>query len=417
MCVGLVGAGQMGRGLISQIQAIEGMAVPVVADIDLDAARSALEAAGRSPEEAVVVDSAAAAEGAVAAGKAAVLGDGEDLCAVDGVDVVVEATGVPEVGAEIALTAIEHRRHVIMLNVETDVTVGFALHRRAQEAGVVYSGSAGDEPAATLALHDFARTVGFEVVALGKGKNNPLDRKATAESLREEARQNQMNPKMLASFVDGTKTMVEMTALANATGLVPDVRGMHGPEGGVDDLTDLFRLESEGGILQQTGVVDYVRGVAPGVFAIVTSDQATVHRQMQYLKMGEGPTYVLYRPYHLTSLETPVSVALAALEERPTIVPRYWMAETVAVAKRDLQAGEPLEGIGGSSVYGTIVRAVEAREEGLLPVGLITAGAAVTTDVRRGTPLRRRDVSLDEGSVVASLREEQEQLWRDDGLA
>jgi predicted homoserine dehydrogenase-like protein len=219
-----------------------------------------------------------------------------------------------------------------------------------RSAGVVYTGSAGDEPGAIVELYDFARSLGFEVVAAGKGKNNPLELLATPESLADEAASKQMNPKMLAYFVDGTKTMVEMAAVANATGMTPDKPGMHGPEETLPDrLAGLFSLEEEGGILTAYDAVDYVRGVAPGVFIIVRSEAEPVRETLEYLGQGAGPNYVLYRPYHLTSLETPMSVARAALYGEPTIAPREApSAEVVAVAKRNLKPGETLGSIGSA---------------------------------------------------------------------
>lgn len=198
-----------------------------------------------------------------AAGKRIVTRSAELLAEAPDNEAIVEATGVPEVGAVVAEAAIRCGRHVIMLNVEADVTVGRILKRMADAAGVVYSTSAGDEYAPAKELVEFARTLGFGVVCAGKGKNNPLDRTATPDSVAERARKLGANPWMLASFVDGTKTAVEMTCLANATGLVPDTRGMHGPRATVADLASVFRPRAEGGILDRKGVVDYAIGVAP----------------------------------------------------------------------------------------------------------------------------------------------------------
>ena len=221
-----------------------------------------------------------------------------------------------------------------------------------------------------MELYDFARSLGFEVVAAGKGKNNPLDVSATPDSVADEAAAKRMNPKMLASFVDGTKTMVEMAAVANATGMTPDKPGMHGPEETVPKrLGDLFSLTEEGGILSDYDTVDYVRGIAPGVFIIVRAGAEPVRETLEYLGQGAGPNHVLYRPYHLTSLETPISVARAVLYGEPTIAPRERLStEVVAIAKRDLEAGEKLGGIGSADYYGWVYRASEAG--GMLPIGL-----------------------------------------------
>lgn len=395
--VGLVGAGQMGRGFIAQVAGIPGMKVAAVADIDPARAMTAFREAGQEPVEGIN-DSL---------GRPGVTDDAVDVARSDNVDVVVEATGVPEIGARVAYEAIHSGKHVVMLNVEADVTIGPILNRMARSAGVVYTGSAGDEPGAIMELYDFARSLGFEVVVAGKGKNNPLEVSATPESLAGEAAGKRMNPKMLASFVDGTKTMVEMAAVANATGMTPDRPGMHGPEETVPNrLGEVFSLTEEGGVLSGYGTVDYVRGVAPGVFVIVRAGAEPVRETMEYLGQGPGPNHVLYRPYHLTSLETPISVARAALHGEPTIAPReHLSAEVVAVAKRDLEAGEKLGGIGSADYYGHVYKVSDAA--GLLPIGL-AEGARTTRPVNRGESIPRSGVELAEGSFVVGLRRLQE---------
>ena len=395
--VGLVGAGQMGRGFIAQVAGIPGMEVTAVADIDPERAINALQVIGQEP--------VTGKEGQP--GRPNVTDDAGDLSLSDAVDVIVEATGVPEIGARVAFDAIHNGKHVVMLNVEADVTIGPILTRMGRSAGVVYTGSAGDEPGAIMELYDFARSLGFEVVAAGKGKNNPLDFSATSESLADEAATKQMNPKMLASFVDGTKTMVEMAAVANATGMTPDIPGMHGPEETVPDrLADLFSLEENGGILSGYDSVDYVRGIAPGVFVIVQAAAEPVRETLEYLGQGAGPNHVLYRPYHLTSLETPISVARAVLHGEPTIASHdNPSAEVVAVAKRDLGPGETLGSIGSADYYTCIYNVAEARD--MLPMGL-AEGARTTRTVKRGDVIFRADVEQASGTFVGSLRQLQE---------
>ena len=285
--IGLVGVGQMGRGFVAQVAAIPGMEVVIAADMDPGRALSTFRELGRDPVE--------GQNGRP--GRPAVTGDASHVARSESVDVVVEATGVPEVGASVAYEAIHNGKHVVMLNVETDVTVGAVLGQMARSAGVIYTGSAGDEPGAIMELYDFARSSGFEVVVAGKGKNNPLEVSATPESVAEEAERKRMNPKMLASFVDGTKTMVEMAAVANATGFSPDVPGMHGPqETAPARLGEIFSLGVEGGILSSYGAVDYVRGVAPGVFVIVRSQAGPVRETLAVVALGHlvaealGPT-------------------------------------------------------------------------------------------------------------------------------
>ena len=408
----LVGAGQMGRGMISQMERMmKGIRAVAVADIAVDRVVKAYEEAGVPADDLVVTSDVAAADQALQAGKRVATPDASLLSRLSPVEVVVEASGVPEVGARVAFDSILNRKHVVMLNVETDVTVGYLLRSMADAAGVVYTVSAGDEPGATKELYNFAQAMGFRIVALGKGKNNPLDREATPEKLAAEAKGKKMNPKMLCAFVDGTKTMVEMTALANATGLMPEKRGMHGPTATVEDLPRIFSLKSQGGILEREGVVDYVLGsVAPGVFAVVTTDQGAIIEDLQYLNVGPGPNWVFYRPYHLANLETPLSAARAVLLGETTIATvNKPVAETITVAKRDLKAGEKLDGIGQYTFYGLTEKASVAAEENLLPLGL-AQGAFMAADVAKGEAIRYDQVELDYGSMIVHLRAIQDRM-------
>ncbi|EXX86918.1 NAD(P)-dependent oxidoreductase [Paenibacillus darwinianus] len=407
--VGLIGAGQMGRGMVSQIEGMNGMRVVATADVRPQNAMNAYLHAGIPAGQIVETGDLEKADRAIAQGNVVVTGDMHMLLALQQVDVVVDATGVPSVGAEIAWKAILAKKHVVMLNVETDVTVGPLLNRMASAAGIVYTGAAGDEPGAVMELYQFAETLGFEVLAIGKGKNNPLNLQATPDSAREAALSVGANPKMIASFQDGTKTMIEMTAVANATGFVPDVAGMHGPEATVSQLTDVLRLKTEGGILDKYGIVEYVNGVAPGVFVIVTSEKEEVRREMTYLKMGKGPNYVLFRPYHLTSLETPLSVANAYFFGEQTIAPwKGLVAETVAVAKKDLNPGDRLDGLGGFTVYGRIMTAADSKAANGLPIGLVQS-QVMTRSVKAGEILTLDSIEQTQESVIWKLRQLMEQ--------
>jgi len=409
--VGLVGAGQMGRGMISQIASMNGMKVVATSDIQIDNVTRAYELAGVPSEEVMIADDLREAEEAVKVNKSVAMTDSDLLCQVDGIDVIVDATGVPEVGASVAIGAIENKKHIVMLNVEADITVGVYLNSLAEEQGVVYTGSAGDEPGAIMELYDFADALGFEVVGLGKGKNNPLNLDANPESVAEAARKKKSNPKMIASFQDGTKTMVEMNAVANATGFLPDQPGMHGFKAGVKELPDIFRLESEGGQVRNHKIVDFVQGIAPGVFAIISSEKEEVNEEMKYLSMGEGPNYVLYRPYHLTSLETPLSVAKAYLHNTPTIAPYKGMiAETATVAKVDLKAGDSLDTIGGYTIYGRIYDYEEAKSMNALPIGLVSNKLVLKNDVKKGDVITYSDVDHDDSSLIWNLRKKQDEM-------
>ena len=237
--VGMVGAGQMGEGLAVMLERMSGMEPSVVVDSAPGRAREALVSAGTPPSQVVETDDADQALAALSDGRR-VATSNISIAWCHPVDISVEATGIPEVGARVARGAIDAGKHVLQMNVETDATVGYALRRMAEEAGVVYTLSGGDEPGAIMELYDFVTALGLEVVSAGKGKNNRLDRTATPDKVAALARERRMNPKMLASFVDGTKTMVEMTSLANGIGFVPDVRGMHGPEVTIDTIATTY---------------------------------------------------------------------------------------------------------------------------------------------------------------------------------
>lgn len=405
--VGLVGAGQMGRGYVAQTRRMTGMDVVAIADVAPERAVAAFQAAGA--DDVVTTGTSDELARAVEDGRHVVTTDAEELVRLP-VDIVVEATGVPSIGARVAMQALLAGRHVGLLNVETDVTVGLLLASIAQSAGLIYTVCRGDEPVEAKRLVDYARDLSFEIVCAGKGKNNPLDVHATPDQVHDEAVRKHMNPKMLTSFVDGSKAMIEMVALANATGLRVSKRGMHGPASTIEDLAKTFSLASDGGVLDSPGVVDYATGpVAPGVFVVGRTNEPTVLEELEYLKFGSGPYYAFYRPYHLASIEAPLSAAAAVLDHQVDLAPRGWTAEVVATTKRPLRAGESLDSIGGWTVYGLAENASVAKAEGLLPLGLI-AGAKVVRDVPVDTPLRYTDVELDSDSVIVSMRAMQDSL-------
>ncbi|MDQ0191202.1 Gfo/Idh/MocA family oxidoreductase [Alicyclobacillus cycloheptanicus] len=397
--VAVIGAGQMGRGLIAQISRVPGMRVAGVCDVNLEAAQTAVryyQLQSSYPNNEVAVSS-----------------DFRAVIERPDVDAVVDATGVPEVGARIALHALTARKHLVLLNVEADVTIGSILSNLFKAGNLVYTGSAGDEPAVTLELVEFARTIGLEVVVAGKGKNNPFIPSANPDTCAEEANRKHMSPHMLAAFQDGTKTMAEMNLLSNATGLIPDVVGMHGVHADIQTVVDQLRLVSEGGCLNHYGVVEYVHGLAPGVFVIVKSPLEPVDEELRYLSVGKGPYYALYRPFHLASLETPISVARAVLHNDPTIAPLGGpVSETVAVAKRPIRAGEPVDGIGGYAVRGVLERHEEMEANGHVPIGLIAGRAVAKRDIADGQFLTADDIELDGSTTVWHLRELQNQLFR-----
>ncbi|MDR0585665.1 MAG: hypothetical protein LBG26_00330, partial [Treponema sp.] len=244
---GIVGAGQMGRGMVAQMLSMKGMRPAVVVDVAVDNARNAYIDAGlKEGVGFAAAETVAEGDKLLASGKFVITGNNELATKCGAIHCTVDATGVPEVGAKAAIDAINNGKHIVMLNVETDVCIGHILYKLAANAGLVYTGSAGDEPGAVLELFDFADALGFEVRVIGKGKNNVIDYDCTPETAAEEAKRKGASPKMICAFKDGTKTMVEMTAMANATGFLPDVMGAHGAAGTVKDLPDLLSLKSEG---------------------------------------------------------------------------------------------------------------------------------------------------------------------------
>ncbi len=392
--VGLAGAGQMGSGLAAQIGKIPGMELVACADIDLARAENALRLAGIEK-----IGHNKDATSYIENGQGGVVDNAKALAELP-VDIVYEATGVPWVGAEVADACIDAKKHILMLNVETDVTIGKYLANKANANGVIYSVANGDEPVACKELYDFSVDLGFEIVCVGKGKNNPLDQTANPDTCLEKATKKKMNPKMLASFEDGSKTMIEMAALANAIGLPPDKVGMNGPISEVKDLNKTLIPIEDGGVLKGIGRVDYAFGPAPGVFSIVKSDNPTVIDEMAYLSMGPGPYYTFYRPYHLASIEAPRSVGMAIINNEPGLQPTTWIAEVIGHAKKDLSVGDKIDGIGGYCSYGVTYPVEESKE--FVPLGLLE-GAVVTKNIKKGEPIAKTAVQLPD-NLINSLR-------------
>lgn len=403
--IGLAGAGQMGTDIVVQLSLMDGVRLGAVCEVRPELATEAVLMSGRAQDDIVHVDSASAVDAAIERNRIAVSGDYRALCGSGRIDVIIDATGNPNVGSEIALAAMENGKHVVMLNVEADITIGRFLRDEARRHGVVYTGAAGDEPAATLEMIGFAQSLGFEVVAAGKGKNNPLKFDATPDQYEEEARRRNMGARMLVEFVDGSKTMIEMTAVANATGLKPDVPGMHGPAATRDELAQVLCTKQDGGILNTSGVVDYSigKGVAPGVFCIVKPRHPRVLERMADLKVGPGPCFTIFRPYHLTSLEVPLS-AIRAATGRPDMQPvDRPVAECAALAKRDLQPGQTLGKIGEYDYRGFAMTWEDARRDNAMPLGLAER-ATVVKPIKAGERLTYDNCTPDESLVITQIR-------------
>jgi len=410
--VGLIGSGEMGTDIVTQCDQMPGLTVAAIADINMTAAHKALTIAGRKDGTHGEAASQQAFDSLMESGKTALTSDAQLVCKSPHVDLVIDATGRPGVGASIGLVAMGHGKHLVMMNVEADVTIGAYLSAQAQKFGVTYTLGAGDEPSSCIELINFIKSLGYPIVAAGKGKNNPLNIDATPDAYMAEAKQRNMNPRMLVEFVDGSKTMVEMAAISNATGLVPDVPGMHGPAAGPDDLPHVLCPKSAGGLLSQEGVVDYSigKGVAPGVFVVTKAPHERIHERLVDLKVGKGPYFRFLRPYHLTSLEVPLSCARAVLYGTPDMVPLPRpTSEVCAVAKRDLAVGEKLDAIGEYTYRAWIMTVGDALKSGGVPCGVLENGK-VTKPIKKGELLTKANVAVDTGAKIYELRQLQDAM-------
>ncbi len=410
--IGIIGAGEMGTDLVTAVAHMPGVEIAAIADRRLSGAPQAIEIAGYDADKGAICDSSRQMATAIERNQIAITRAAADVVSNDRVDVIIDATGRPDAGAEIGLSAIDNGKHLVMMNVEADVTIGPYLKKCAERQGVVYTVGAGDEPSSTIELINFVTAMGYPVVAAGKGKNNAFNVQATPDDLREEAERRNMNPRMLVEFVDGSKTMVEMSCIANATGLVPDVPGMHGPDCSLEELQDVLCPVEDGGVLSQKGCVDFTvgKGVAPGIFVIAEMAHPRIRERMNDLHLGPGPYYRFYRPYHLTSLEVPLSAARAVLYGSADMQPMDRpVAEVCALAKRDLKKGEKLDFIGEYCYRSWAMRADEARAERAIPVGLLEHGV-MTKDVKMGTLLTRHNCNPDETSPLFKMRTKQDAM-------
>ncbi|WP_332684669.1 NAD(P)H-dependent oxidoreductase [Bosea sp. (in: a-proteobacteria)] len=410
----LIGAGKFGSMFLAQVPHIEGLEVAVIADLDPERARKACRNVGwdepRIARTRFVEDGAAAAQ-------------------ADGVEVVIEATGHPAAGARHALAAIAAGRHVVMVNVEADVLVGPVLAAKAKAAGVVYSMAYGDQPALVSEMVDWARAAGFTVAAAGKGtKYLPAYHRVTPDEVwshygltPEAAKAAGMNPQMFNSFLDGTKSAIEMAAIANACGLDVPEDGLSFPPCGVDDLAHSLRPKAVGGLLERDGMVEVVsslerdgrpvfRDLRWGVYVVLKAPNAyaaACFKQYGLPTDSTGLYAAMYKPFHLIGLELSISVLNAALRGEPTGATRGWRGDAVATAKRALKAGETLDGEGGYTVYGRLLPAAASRAAKALPIGL-AHHVKLKRDVPAGAVVTAEDVVLDETSQIVSLRRELE---------
>jgi predicted homoserine dehydrogenase-like protein len=402
--VALVGGGYVARCIALQF-VTAGRGMRLVAIANRTATKAVAAYAGAGVDDVVHVATAGELEQAIAAGRPAVTDDATVVCTAGPVDVVIEATGHVEFGTQVCFDAIGHGKHVVMMGAEVDASVGPILKTYADRAGVVVTYTDGDEPGVAMNLHRFADGIGYRPVLMGQLKGF-LDRYRNPDTQAALAGKLGQNPAMLAAFADGSKLALEATIMGNATGFVPQVRGMRGHA--CDDVTDLLSRFTPDDFVDG-GLVDYALGAAPhtGAFILCHNDHAEKRRQMAYFKMGDGPLYLFYQPYHMPPWQIADSVARAALFSDATITPRGApVCDTIACAKRELRAGERLDGMGGFAAYGLVERAEICRREDFLPIA-VSLDCLLRRDVAKDAPITYADVQLPEDRLVDHLRAEQ----------
>ena len=381
--IAIAGAGYMAKGLLAQIHLSRGIEVVAMASRNADKVRQLLN--HNNMKDVLILDSVL------------------DLPTVES-DIVVDLTGDVELGVKLALGSIEARRH-ILINAEADATVGPVLGAMAKRQGLVYTSMWGDEPALIKGLYDYASILGFQVHALGKfkGYQNHASNPDTVSSW---AQQTNQNPYAIASFADGTKLAMEMCILSNGTDMVPDVEGMHMREARFEDVLEMMKPISEGGMIHQPGVIEVFIGPQPGgaVFAIIYCDDPEIMSSLRYYKMGEGPYYMLYYPYHMPGIEMIYGLyemmILGKSSLKPIGVP---VSDVCTIAKRNLKAGETLDAIGGYDYFGKIIRAKESMEKDYLPVGM-AKDAVLLCDIMEGEHIRMSQVRINNHRMTMKLR-------------
>ncbi|MCP1428203.1 putative homoserine dehydrogenase-like protein [Microbacterium foliorum] len=428
--VGVIGAGKFSSMFLTQAVGAANIHVVGVADINVPKAKAALHRTGWPAER----YSAVSLDDALRTGGTAVIDSAETLLTHPAVEVILEITGNPLYGTYHAVTAIDHGKHVIMVNVEADCMVGPLLQRRAQAAGVVYSMAYGDQPALICELVDWCRTVGFDVVAAGKGtKYLPEYNYSTPDTVwdyygftEEQIGSGDYNPQMFNSFLDGTKSAIEMAAVANGTGLLPQEEGLLFPPASKDDLPSVFRENIHpGGSLTRRGTVEIASSMyrdgteVPdnlrwGVY--VTFEATTDYAVQCFAEYGvhtdpSGRYASLYRPYHMIGLELGVSIASAVVRGEATGAPTGFRGDVVTTAKKDLRAGDRLDGEGGYTVFGKLAPASTSLATHALPLGL-AHGARVIRDVPKDQTVSWADVELDESLFAVKIRRELESEFR-----
>ena len=427
--VGLIGAGKFGSMFLSQALRTPGIQLVGVADLSPDHAKKALMRVGWKKEN----FSASSMEEAALTKSVFITDDSDAMIASDFVDIIIDATGSPPAGIHHALLCCRHKKHIVMVNVEADVLAGPLLARRAAQAGIIYSMAAGDQPALIAEMVDWARTIGFEIVCAGKGtKYLPSYHRSTPETVwshygfsPEQVSSGDFNPQMFNSFLDGTKSALEMAAVANACDLTPSPGGLAFPPCGVDDLPSIMRPVHDGGLLTHKGCVEVVsslerdgrpvfRDLRWGVYVVIEAPNDYVRDCFsQYgLKTDSSGRYAaMYKPYHLIGLELGFSIASIAIRGEATGATENFSADVVATAKRNLAVGERLDGEGGYTVYGKLVPARTSLQLGALPIG-IAHNLRLTKNVNEGEVVKWSDVEINERNEAIDFRFEMESIFR-----
>jgi predicted homoserine dehydrogenase-like protein len=427
--VAIIGAGKFGSMYLSQAPRTPGIHLVAVVDLSPSRAKESLTRVGWEESR----FSATSLQDAAKSGATFVTDDAEKMISSDYIDIVIDSTGSPAAGIRHALLCIEHRKHIIMVNVEADVLAGPLLARKAAEAGVIYSMASGDQPALIAELVDWAETIGLEVVCAGKGtKYLPIYHQSTPETVwghygfsEQQVASGDFNAQMFNSFLDGTKSALEMAAVANGCNLLPPSDGLMFPPCGVDDLPDILRPISDGGILPQKGTVEVVssierdgrpvfRDLRWGVYVVFEAPSKYVmdcFNQYGLKTDSTGRYAAMYKPYHLIGLELGISVASIAVRGEATGATGNWSGDVVATAKRALKAGEKLDGEGGFTVYGKLMTATDSLKLEALPIGL-AHNMVLKRDIPAGQPVCWSDVDYDATQQAIRFRREMEAVFR-----
>jgi predicted homoserine dehydrogenase-like protein len=425
--VGMIGAGKFGSMYLSQVPRTPGIHMVGIADLSPDRAKAALRNVGWKEDS----FTATSLESAAKQGNTAIIDDGMALIKSPHIDIIIDATGNPAIGIAHVLACCEHRKHIVMVNVEADALAGPLLKKRADEAGIVYSLAYGDQPALICEMVDWARAAGFSVVAAGKGtKYLSSYHSSTPDTVwqhygltAEDAAKGGMNAQMFNSFLDGTKSAIEMASVANATGLSAPT-GLRFPAVGVDDLSRILIPKADGGILDTRGQVEVIsslerdtrpvfRDLRWGVYVTFAADSEYVARCFREYGLVTDPSgqySAMYKPYHLIGLELGITVASIGVRGESTGAPICWNGDVVATAKRDLAAGEVLDGEGGFTVYGKLFPAQESIALGGLPLGL-AHGVKLLKPVKAGQAVSWSDVAFDANSTAVKFRREMERVF------